>query len=44
MNNLASLLHETGRDDEAKTLMEKALSLQRKDQYLDTERTIKGGE
>ena len=43
MNNLASLLHETGRDDEARTLIEKALSLQLKDEYLDTERTIKGG-
>ena len=44
MNNLASLLHETGRDNEARTLIEKALSLQRKDEYLDTERTIKGDE
>ncbi len=44
MNNLASLLHQTGRDDEAGTLIDKALSLQLKDEYLDTQRTIKGGE
>ena len=43
MNNLASLLHETGRDDEAGVLIEKALSLQQKEEYLDTERSIKGG-
>jgi Flp pilus assembly protein TadD len=44
MNNLASLLHETGRDDEARTLIDKALSLQQKSEYLDTQRTIKSGE
>jgi tetratricopeptide (TPR) repeat protein len=43
MNNLANLLHETGRDVEARTLIEKALSIQPKDEYLDTEHTIKGG-
>jgi tetratricopeptide (TPR) repeat protein len=43
MNNLANLLHETGRDVEAGALIEKAISIQPKDEYLDTEHTIKGG-
>jgi Flp pilus assembly protein TadD len=42
MNNLASLLHDMGRDEEARSLIDRALSIQRKDEYLDTERTIKG--
>jgi Flp pilus assembly protein TadD len=40
MNNLANLLHRTGRDVEAGALVEKALSIQPKDEYLDTRRII----
>jgi Flp pilus assembly protein TadD len=40
MNNLAGVLHEMGRTDEARSLISKALSIQRKDEYLDTERMI----
>jgi Tfp pilus assembly protein PilF len=42
MNNLANLLHDRGRNEEARALIDKALSIRRKDEYLDTERTIKG--
>jgi len=40
MNNLAVVLHETGRTDEALSLIDKALSIQKKDEYLDTRRRI----
>ena len=40
MNNLAVVLHESGRTDEALSLVDRALSIQRKDEYLDTLRRI----
>lgn len=42
MNNLAIVLHATGRTGEALVLIEGALSIRKKDEYLDTERAIKG--
>lgn len=42
MNNLAIVLHGMNRTDEALAMIERALSIQRKDEYLDTENTIKG--
>jgi Flp pilus assembly protein TadD len=42
MNNLASVLHATGRTGEARSLIERALAIRKKDEYLDTERAIKG--
>lgn len=40
MNNLALVLHETGRDTEAKALIGKALAIRHSDEYLDTLRRI----
>jgi Flp pilus assembly protein TadD len=42
MNNLASLLHDTGRNEEAKVLIDKALATSHKAQYLDTKQKITG--
>jgi len=40
MNNLAIVLHEAGRDDEARALIENALAIRHSDEYLDTLRRI----
>ena len=42
MNNLASLLHEIGRNDEAMVLIDKALVIQPKAEYQDTKLKIEG--
>jgi Flp pilus assembly protein TadD len=42
MNNLAVLLHETKRDDEAKELILKALAIRSKEEYRDTYQKITG--
>ncbi|MEN6446425.1 MAG: tetratricopeptide repeat protein [Syntrophaceae bacterium] len=42
MNNLANLLFEKGSPEEAKQLIERALSFQRKPEYLDTYRRVFG--
>lgn len=42
MNNLASLLHDISLDHEAAALISKALSLERKPEYLDTYKKIMG--
>ena len=42
MNNLASLLHDISLDHEAAALISKALSVERKPEYLDTYRKIMG--
>jgi Flp pilus assembly protein TadD len=40
MNNLATLLHDMGRNEEAMALIDKALSIQHKAEYLDTKQKI----
>jgi len=42
MNNLAGLLHDMGRDAEAGALIDKALAIRHKDEYLDTKQKIMG--
>jgi hypothetical protein len=42
MNNLAHVLHETGEDIEALDLIERALAMERRPEYLDTYETITG--
>lgn len=42
MNNLAHTLHEQGKDSEAMALIEKALAIRTKAEYLDTKRKITG--
>jgi Flp pilus assembly protein TadD len=42
MNNLANLLHDTGRNAEAMALIDKALAINRKKEYLDTKQKITG--
>ena len=44
MNNLALVLHETGRDTQARALIAKALSIRVTPEYLDTQRLITGAE
>jgi len=40
MNNLALTLHEMGRNDEARALIEQALAIECKEEYLDSRRII----
>jgi Flp pilus assembly protein TadD len=40
MNNLASLLHDMGRNEEAVVLIEKALVIKQKKEYLETKQKI----
>ena len=42
MNNLASLLHDMGRNEEAKVLIDKALAIAHKAEYIDTKQKITG--
>ena len=42
MNNRAHVLHETGEDIEALDLIERALAMERRPEYLDTYETITG--
>ena len=42
MNNLANLLHDMGRNEEAMVLIDKALAIAHKAQYLDTKQKITG--
>jgi Flp pilus assembly protein TadD len=42
MNNLASLLHDMGRNEEAMALIDKALVIAHKTEYLDTKQKITG--
>ncbi len=42
MNNLANLLHDMGRNEEAMALIDKALVIQHKAEYLDTKQKITG--
>lgn len=43
MNNLATVYHEQGKDEQARALIEKALSIRHRDEYLDTLRMIEQG-
>lgn len=40
MNNLATVMHEQGRNEQARTLIGQALSIRHRDEYLDTLRMI----
>lgn len=42
MNNLANLLHDMGRNEEAMVLIDKALAIHHKAQYIDTKQKITG--
>ena len=42
MNNLANLLHDMGRNEEARALIDKALVIQHKAEYIDTKQKITG--
>lgn len=42
MNNLAMLLHDMGRNEEAKALIDKALAIEHKVEYIDTKLKITG--
>jgi Tfp pilus assembly protein PilF len=42
MNNLANLLHDMGRNEEAMVLIDKALAIAHKAQYIDTKQKITG--
>jgi hypothetical protein len=44
MNNLASLLHDIGLDHEALCLINRALRIERKPEYLDTYDSIVGAQ
>jgi len=43
MNNLATVLHEQGMDDRARALIEQALGIRHRQEYLDTLRRIDSG-
>ncbi|HRW80475.1 MAG TPA: hypothetical protein P5285_06790 [Desulfomonilia bacterium] len=43
MNNLATVLHEQGMDARARALIEQALGIRHRQEYLDTLRRIEAG-